>query len=1152
VASLNERHWVVLGNAMNNPGLMALYRRKYAFVDDYYPGGDGYVIRTVHNPESRGHNVLLVGASTPEGGKAALDRLEGVLQDNGKQLGYTNVAASNTHEGLMPRTTPDAFREQMEAAYLGNALRGPIEQGVTLGLAHHFTHDPDCARMFRDVLFYYEDLVRNRHDGEWCFEHMLFIYAWTWRLFHNWDLIEESDAFTDEERLRMTNLLWGLTHYVAGLSYFAKDEEPRLEIRQNHPTFAALSMSGSAGYFKTYYGVEDFEKELRFSQIIFDGQANCYKPNDDGGGGGYCWLVPNHQMIYDLKRDEFRFLDGGHLREIANYAILICDNLGSPVGFGDVGAYGARRSASSGVASTLCKAAWHYDEGSYLWALEWMGGGPEHDCFYKDLPRQIPEHMLGIALAPFNPPLYDWVEHNAPQGPNVAPEEAFDKLCLRDGFDEEDMYLLLDGTSTFAHGHEDGNSIERLTWKGRMWLAETDYIWKRPKHHSSVVSICDGESGAMPSLVALEWAQDLRDRAFTRTTVPGYNATDWTRDMMWVKGRYLLVADSLKLLEDGDYDLRCLWRTLGDVDLEEGNLVVEQEGVFFGIRSGDESEKALEVEEPRIADRDPYASYDYADGPTRILKQEKTLHGSEGDVERYFNLLVAGSRGEIEACKVERIGDGMVRITDGSGSTVFGVCEGDVRLGGFRIEAEAFALTGDSIVLLNGKSLSIEDVSVRSQEPFFLAVHPGEGRGEIRVAQETEVGVSGVPGIRFEGGSVVASGGTTLGPGTYELRFEPMPTDALWEAVRTGATYTHRRAPKANRFEPVGTDALSPAWETTVQGAVRCLDAEDGAIALGTEAGEVALLGVDGAKSWSHQTDGEVRTVRLTDVGGGRLLTGGRDCALTLLDEAGAARWKRDFIPSHGRDQIVNDVVTADVTGDGKDEILVATDGWLVWALTQQSEEIWQRQIEHHAAQTLVVDDVDGDGRQEILVGTEYHTSNMLEADGAVRWTVRGGPCFTALALVDLNGDGVKESVYGAMNGEVYAVDSTSGSTLWTVNLGDDVRHGFAVGTPDGTAFVAGSESGNVALLSGEGERLWRRDLDAPVTGLALLGGGQDVIAAGTAAGWVVLLSLEGEIVGCHQMEAGVSALTAAALDDGSAGLVVGAEDGRVVALGQD
>src|SRR5437867_1371234 len=54
LSALNDRHWVLLGSALNNPALMALYRRKYAFEDDFYPGGDGYTLRTVHNPEGRG------------------------------------------------------------------------------------------------------------------------------------------------------------------------------------------------------------------------------------------------------------------------------------------------------------------------------------------------------------------------------------------------------------------------------------------------------------------------------------------------------------------------------------------------------------------------------------------------------------------------------------------------------------------------------------------------------------------------------------------------------------------------------------------------------------------------------------------------------------------------------------------------------------------------------------------------------------------------------------------------------------------------------------------------------------------------------------------------------------------------------------------
>ena len=140
----------------------------------------------------------------------------------------------------------------------------------------------------------------------------------------------------------------------------------------------------------------------------------------------------------------------------------------------------------------------------------------------------------------------------------------------------------------------------------------------------------------------------------------------------------------------------------------------------------------------------------------------------------------------------------------------------------------------------------------------------------------------------------------------------------------------------------------------------------------------------------------------------------------------------------------------------------------------------------------------------------------------------------------------MKESVYGAMDGNVYVVDSISGEILWTANLGDDVRHGVVVG---GTGFVAGSESGHVALLSGRGEKRWRRDLNGAVTGLVLFEAGEEeVIVAGTSEGWIVFLSLEGEIVGSHRLDGGMTALAGLDLADGS-GLLVGTDTGVVTAL---
>ncbi len=78
--------------------------------------------------------------------------------------------------------------------------------------------------------------------------------------------------------------------------------------------------------------------------------------------------------------------------------------------------------------------------------------------------------------------------------------------------------------------------------------------------------------------------------------------------------------------------------------------------------------------------------------------------------------------------------------------------------------------------------------------------------------------------------------------------------------------------------------------------------------------------------------------------------------------------------------------------------------------------------------------------------------------------------------------------------------------------------------------------------MSGGGEKRWRRDLNAAVTGLVLLDDGEEeVIVAGTSDGWIVLLSLKGEILGSHLVDGGVTALAGLDLADGP-GLLVGTD----------
>ncbi|MFH1570321.1 MAG: hypothetical protein ABIL09_20175, partial [Gemmatimonadota bacterium] len=109
---LAQRPCVVLGHAFTNPAVRALYRRQYAFADDYYPGRGGFALRTVHNPGNCGHNVLLLAAADPGAAGAALDRLEQVLAERGPRLPYTNLVESPLTPSLLPGLTPGEFRRR--------------------------------------------------------------------------------------------------------------------------------------------------------------------------------------------------------------------------------------------------------------------------------------------------------------------------------------------------------------------------------------------------------------------------------------------------------------------------------------------------------------------------------------------------------------------------------------------------------------------------------------------------------------------------------------------------------------------------------------------------------------------------------------------------------------------------------------------------------------------------------------------------------------------------------------------------------------------------------------------------------------------------------------------------------------------------------
>ncbi|MBM4050125.1 MAG: hypothetical protein FJ279_33945, partial [Planctomycetes bacterium] len=65
---------ILVGNLVTNRALLPLYASVLDFTDAYYPGGDGYVVRTVLDAPGRGTDCLVLGGSTDEGTVKAVRR----------------------------------------------------------------------------------------------------------------------------------------------------------------------------------------------------------------------------------------------------------------------------------------------------------------------------------------------------------------------------------------------------------------------------------------------------------------------------------------------------------------------------------------------------------------------------------------------------------------------------------------------------------------------------------------------------------------------------------------------------------------------------------------------------------------------------------------------------------------------------------------------------------------------------------------------------------------------------------------------------------------------------------------------------------------------------------------------------------------------
>jgi len=276
--------------------------------------------------------------------------------------------------------------------------------------------------------------------------------------------------------------------------------------------------------------------------------------------------------------------------------------------------------------------------------------------------------------------------------------------------------------------------------------------------------------------------------------------------------------------------------------------------------------------------------------------------------------------------------------------------------------------------------------------------------------------------------------------------------------------------------------------------------------------GFLALLEADGTVVWQSQLDEAVNAACLADLDGDKrmeLVLGGPR-GITTLSSEGQALW------FHRTGYGIDTVTAKDVNGDGRDEVMAATEYEHVYLLAADGNAIWhywsQRRGFGGTVTGLAVGDLDGDGRYEIAAGFDFPGYKdlppsghvlLLDDDGQEVWRRQEESAVLCITTVDPDGDGRPLIAAGTADGRflVLYADST---VRWQHELGSAVLHVLGRDIDDdGQEEVVAVARDHLLALDDDGSPLWERSY-AHSTVHAVLGDFE-----GSAGRLVAVLSLE-------------------------------------------
>jgi hypothetical protein len=543
---------IALGNRSSNRFIWHLYNRMYTLLDVKYPGPGGYVIRTLHNTFANGKNVVFLGGSNKQGTIEAVKCFLNTIEKTSSKDGDLVIGRQMTIKLPAGTKLPEPLKYST-AYFWSKVNRGSKGYGwniIAYNMAMYYMtgikkYAKTAARLsLQPTKKDYKDLLKydlgSFDNHKTPLSHPYHYFAHNMMIF--WDLIEESDAFSDSEKLGITRQL---AEQISSkqMNYPYIDPNRPSYYLDRHGIIATFSFYCTARYFNKYYPNRHWTKGLkgvrnRFSYI---NQKNAYQRGESGNlvRSFSGWITP--AILYLTTTDNMNIVKGGRLSEMLSLYEALFDGSDSMI------ATSSTNNILKKIANLTGKGKWLYyaqqtplkPSGVFRVGQSFAPGAE----FKVELPEDIMDKFIAVKM-----PL-QILKHYAYKHLKAPYSDCYVTIAYRNGYGKSGDYVAFDSLREITQTPYNMNSILALRVNGTTIL----------RGYGNYVQV--NQNGKVPmDIPQLGKVKDFgvfKNNAYIKTKVPEMS---WERSVVFNKRRYALIADKVTAEEDGEVGIILNWQ----------------------------------------------------------------------------------------------------------------------------------------------------------------------------------------------------------------------------------------------------------------------------------------------------------------------------------------------------------------------------------------------------------------------------------------------------------------------------------------------------------------------------------------------------------------------------------------------------------------